>query len=193
MAGSIPNLTPQARNALIAISVFVLAAILALLIWIVFGALTGQLVGDQWPGRGLLLLMDNRAASLSAKGAVFLLGLGATFLAQAKMRDIFYYFVIGMSTLGLLLSLILIVLLRDPDIAKPIFNMSPLEAISDYDSYLTGLNVMFGGLAGWLTGTLTTQLGIRGNDADPVPSRRDDAAPPPTSVENRGGTGGLNP
>jgi len=175
MAGLIPDIDPRAGKALGTFSALVVLVIVLLLCWISIDLLQGTLDGRHWPGRGLLLLMDYRPTELIGKGLLFLLGLGAGVVARSKGKDTLYFITVGAGFLGVVLCVILVIVLHDPDVAHAIFDYSPLEAITTYESYVQGLTLVFVPLGLWLIGNLAAQLGVSlpaaAGDPPPVPGK----------------------
>ena len=149
------------EKAAAAIGLACIVIVSAVLGWIGISALNGTLVGDAWPGRGLLLLMDNRSVPLLGKSIFFVIGFAAACLARSKSRDWLYYALIALCCVSALVSIVYLIVLGDPQLAGEMFNRSPVKALATYESYTGGLAYVFVPLSLWLIGMLSIQLGLK--------------------------------
>lgn len=162
------------RIVLSAIAVAAIALTFILLAWMTIGWATGTLTGERWPARGLLLLMDYSPDKLVGKSFLYLVTLGAGYFGRSDVNKPVFYTTMAIGVTAILLCILLAVVLRDPDVARPIFNYSPVDSITTMEAYTAGLALVFAPLGAWLAGTLASVLGQSG-ETPAAP------APPPTA------------
>jgi protein-S-isoprenylcysteine O-methyltransferase Ste14 len=162
MPGVLPQLSDQARRALMAISIVTTGIVVALLVWIAFAALTHTIDGRWWPGAAFLLVMGNDAAlGKAVAGGWILLSYGAGFIAQSQLRDRDFYLIVALSAIGAILSIVLMIIMGDKNIYLNIAKYADGD-LAQAAPYHAAQNVLMGGLIAWFIGTLATQLGPAG-------------------------------
>lgn len=157
-----PKLTDQARKAIIAISIFCVACVVALVIWTFYVAASGSIVGERYPGKLLLTLVGGSEDIFgrSLAGLLLIVSYGATFVAGSKLKDSLYYLIVGLSGAGVLCLIALMIVMNDANNLGHVARAS--ETFTDVPGYRSAQNVFLGALMIWLLGTLSTQLGIEG-------------------------------
>jgi hypothetical protein len=155
-----PILTDQARKAIIAISVFAVACVVVLLGWALVAVMSGEIVGEQFPGKLLLLLVGGSKDIFgrSLAGLLLLISYGATAVAGSKVKDGLYYAIVALSGLGILATIGLLILMNDNQLAAHVARAS--DVFNTVSEYRGAQNVFLGAVLVWLVGTLATQLGI---------------------------------
>lgn len=187
MPGVLPQLSDQARRALMAISIVTTGIVVALLIWVAWAVFTKTIDGASWPGAGFLLVLGDQAAlGKAVAGGWILLSYGAGFIAQSKLRDRDFYLIVGLSASGVFLSIMLMIVLGDPNIYGKIARYAAADLAED-TAYHGAQNRLMIGLIAWFIGTLATQLGaVQGGGAGPVPAPTPAPTPAPAPA-NEGG------
>ena len=155
-----PNLTDQARKVVIAISVFAVACVVALLCWGLAAALSDTIVGDRFPGKLLLTLVGGSEDIFgrAAAGLLLIISYGATAIAGSKIKDGLYYLIVTLSGIGVLAAIVLMILMNDNHLAGRVARAGDIFAT--VKEYRAAQNIFLGALLVWLIGTLATQLGI---------------------------------
>jgi hypothetical protein len=150
------------KKALTGISLLLVVAGTAFVLWLAGTVLQGTARGNQQPGRiFMLLIADWNTTAGVFKALPILISLGLAGFGAYKIKDWLFYTIVGFSLGGLIASGYLFFEVTSVTTAKEFWAYSPTDKLQDYESFVAAAKVGLGVFCGWFIGVIAAELGVR--------------------------------
>lgn len=156
-------MTRQQKKAATAVSLIFIAIPTIILAWLAALIMTGghNLLGAHIPGRLFMLMIHNESSlTVAFKSLPYLITFGMTLLATSGVRNRIFYGIVGVSVIGILASVYILIEASAIDTARRFWQDSPVPALDTYQTFTAAVKASVIPFIVWFVGILACQLGI---------------------------------